>query len=327
MALLLVTLIIVAGCKKKSEVPSVIVTIPIIVTGNFSNLLLNTVDFTGNVTTDGGSTVTKRGFAWSNTNQNPTLDNDTLVSGNGTGSFYSTIKGLKGQTKYYIRAYATNQIGTGYGNTLNVQTIDTTMTDFDNNRYHIVQVGNQVWMAENLKVTHYRNGDIIPEISDGTQWSNLTTGAYCWFNNDQNTYKTLYGALYNWFAVSDARNISPAGWHIPSDAEWTILTTYLGGESEAGGKMKSVGTIEAGSGLWFSPNSSATNETGFSALPGGDRWHDGTIHDLGYYGYWWSATEYDLLDAWPRSLDSVNGWISRVNSYKTSGFSIRCLRD
>jgi len=168
-----------------------------------------------------------------------------ISTGNGAGTFSGRVKGLKGQTMYYIRAYATNNKGTGYGSTFGVTTIDTMITDIDNNHYRIVQIGIQVWMAENLRVTHYRNNQSIPNITDNSAWNGLTSGAYCWYNNDPTGYKSLFGALYNWYAVSDSRDLSPAGWHIPSDAEWTTLTTYLGGESVSGGKMKSTAVISS----------------------------------------------------------------------------------
>ena len=149
-----------------------------------------------------------------------------------------------------------------------------TVTDIDGNTYQTVKIGDQWWMAENLKVTCYRNGDAIPNITDGTTWASLSTGAYCEYNNDINNVAT-YGRLYNWYAVTDSRNIAPAGWHVPSDAEWKQLEMYLGmSQSEAdatgwrgtdeGGKLKEVGTMH-----WNSPNTGATNESGFTALPGG----------------------------------------------------------
>ena len=217
--ILLATLILSSGCKKKSEELMVTGPIPVVLTSNYNNVLLSTVDFKGIVTDDGGFFVKKRGFCWSSTYQNPTIHNDTMVSfGDGAGAFSSTIKGLKGQTKYYIRSYATNNNGTGYGSIFSVKTIDTTITDIDSNHYRIVQIGIQIWMAENLKVTHYLDGEDIPDVTDATKWTNLTTGALCWYNNEPLSYGTIYGALYNWYAVSDSRNLSPAGWHVSAQS-------------------------------------------------------------------------------------------------------------
>jgi uncharacterized protein (TIGR02145 family) len=181
-------------------------------------------------------------------------------------------------------------------------------------------------MAEDLKTTRYRNGDPIPNITDGTEWSNLTTEAYCNFNNNANNVAT-YGRLYNWYAVSDSRNIAPAGWHVPSDEEWQTLEDYLGGPDVAGGKMKTIGTIEEGTGLWYSPNTGATNSSGFSALPAGYRSSNGSFDHLGYFAFFWSATEdYSGLASY-RILNYVGSDVSRYSNLRRSGVSVRCLRD
>ena len=177
-------------------------------------------------------------------------------------------------------------------------------------------------MQENLKVTHYRNGDAIPNVTDNTQWSNLTTAAYCNYNNDINNVAT-YGRLYNWYAVVDNRNLCPTDWHTPTDDEWTILTDYLGGETIAGGKMKEIGTTH-----WLSPNTGATNESGFTALPGGYRsYYVGSFDDITYYAYFWSATEYNSLNAWNRNLDYGYTDVFRYFYDKMYGFSVRCVKD
>lgn len=192
-----------------------------------------------------------------------------------------------------------------------------------------VRIGTQVWLTKNLNVTRYRNGDRIPQVKDPTKWSNLTTGAWCWYNNDSATYAATYGRLYNWYAVNDPRGLAPTGWHVPSDAEWTTLSTFLGGEAAAGGKMKTTGTIEAGTGLWFAPNQGATNSSRFAGLPGGNRFSNGPFLFIGAYGYWWSSTENERFStsAWNRSLYYEVGSIRRGFSTKHHGFSVRCVRD
>jgi Fibrobacter succinogenes major domain (Fib_succ_major). len=150
---------------------------------------------------------------------------------------------------------------------------------------------------------------------------NLTTGAWVHYDNDSQ-YENPYGKLYNWYTVDDPRNVCPTGWHVPTDAEYTLLTDYLGGGSVAGGKMKSTGTQ-----YWLSPNSGATNESGFSGLPGGYRLYYGTFGTIGESGYWWSSTEVDTSNAWYRNLDYYYGYVYRVNYLKKNGFSVRCLRD
>ena len=196
--------------------------------------------------------------------------------------------------------------------------------DIDGNMYNTITIGTQTWMTSNLKTTKYRNGDAIsgPTFTN-TAWAALTTEAYCWHSDNYATYGTVYGALYNWYAVSDAKNIAPLGWHVATDAEWTTLTTYLGGESVAGGKLK-----EAGTSHWLSPNTEATNETGFTALPGGYRFsYDGTFINIGYYGNWWSSTEYGTSSAWGRHMYYNSSNASRNFSSKVNGFSVRCIKD
>ncbi len=196
-----------------------------------------------------------------------------------------------------------------------------TVTDIDGNVYHTVTIGTQVWMVENLKVTQYRNGDPIQYVTDGTAWTNLTTGAYCDYNNTSGNGAT-YGKLYNWYAVDDSRNIAPTGWHVPTDAEWTTLTDYLGGESVAGGKLK-----ETGSTHWVSPNIGADNSSGFWALPGGTRdGNNGSFGNLGVHGDWWSATVNGNI-AWDRDVFNYDATVSHGSDIKKDGNSVRCVRD
>ena len=178
-------------------------------------------------------------------------------------------------------------------------------------------------MAENLKTSVYRNGDAITNVTDGTQWINLTTGAWCNYNNSSSN-ECPYGKLYNWYAVADPRNVCPTGWHVPTDVEWTVLTDYLGGQSVAGGKMRSTTS-------WTPPNTTATNESGFSGLPGGarDDLNGGVFNGIGNAGFWWSSSE-DLsfpANAWSRWLYYSYGTASRYNFIKQDGHSVRCLRD
>jgi uncharacterized protein (TIGR02145 family) len=205
--------------------------------------------------------------------------------------------------------------------TINISSF-TTLTDFDGNTYHAIAIGTQTWMVENLKVTHYRNGEEILYLTDDIVWVASTSGAYCWHNNNPNN-KSNFGSLYNWFAVSDSRNIAPIGWHVPTNDEWAILIDYLGGYELAGGLMKEAGTAH-----WLSPNSSATNVSGFTALPSGRRsYNDGTFSDLGVNGYWWSSTTKDTSSAWDRNLYYSNAWCESYFAGKQYGFSIRCILD
>lgn len=199
-----------------------------------------------------------------------------------------------------------------------------TMTDQNGNTYKTITIGTQTWMAENLRVTKYRNGDPIPNVTDNTAWATLTTGAYCSYGNTANKDDIAsYGRLYNWYAASDSRNIAPLGWHVPTDAEWTTLTTYLSGATVAGGKMKEAGTTH-----WTSPNTSATNESGFTALPSGYRGtNDGTFNYLGNYGNWWSSTAYGAANAWFRFMDYFTAYCCRDDYLKQNGFAVRLVKD
>jgi len=196
-----------------------------------------------------------------------------------------------------------------------------TVTDIDGNTYRTIKVGDQWWMAENLKVTHYRNGDPILNVNEAKNWSSLVTGAYYNYDNDSSNAIT-YGRLYNWYAVSGNRNIAPTGWHVPSNTEWKKLVDYLGGAFVAGGKLKEAGTTH-----WASPNAGASNKSGFAALPGGYRNYNGIFLSMGYYAYFWSSTEYGSYYAWYRRLYCIYAFFSRFNYYKQSGFSVRLVRD
>ncbi|MDD2889614.1 MAG: fibrobacter succinogenes major paralogous domain-containing protein [bacterium] len=194
-------------------------------------------------------------------------------------------------------------------------------TDKDGTAYKTIKIGNQEWMSENLNVEHYRNGDLIPQVQDADEWAKLTTGAWCYYENNSENGKT-YGKLYNWYAVNDSRGLAPAGWHVPSDSEWTILTNYLGGDSLAGGKMKASDTT-----YWKSPNTGSTNESGFSALPGGCRGSSGKFYDMGNYAFWWSTAEVNAENAWNRHLSYISADVSRYYGSKICGYTIRCVKN
>jgi uncharacterized protein (TIGR02145 family) len=201
---------------------------------------------------------------------------------------------------------------------------DNSIKDIDDNVYNTVTIGTQVWMAENLKTTKYKDGTAILLVTDGAAWAALITPGCCWYNNDAATYKATYGALYNWYTVNTGK-LCPTGWHVPTDIEWTTLTTFLGGELVAGSKLKETDVTH-----WLSPNTGATNESGFTALPGGYRFGsfgNGMFFSIGVSGYWWSSTEYNTYNAWYRSVDYDGSDVYRNGSSKNNGFSVRCLRD
>jgi len=196
--------------------------------------------------------------------------------------------------------------------------------DVEGNEYNTTKIGDQRWMVENLRTTKYNDGTEIPLVTDGTEWDDLTTSGYCYYDNDSDEYSVPYGALYNYYVVADTNslNVCPEGWHVPSDTEWTTLTTYLGGTDVAGGKMKETGTF-----YWNSPNTGATNETDFAGLPGGYRSANGSFFNIGNFGFWWSSTENDTSYAWSRYLYYFDVNVNRFDNDKGRGFSVRCLRD
>jgi uncharacterized protein (TIGR02145 family) len=201
-------------------------------------------------------------------------------------------------------------------------TIWVTSSEVEGNIPITVTICTQTWAIKNLNVTKYRDGTPIPYVTNSAEWEALTTGAYCSYNNDP-ANDAIYGKLYNWYAVNDFRKLAPTGYHVPTDAEWTTLTTCLGGEGVAGGNMKETGTAH-----WNSPNTDATNSSGFTGLPGGYRYYFfGSFYDIGSNGFWWSSSESGSTYAWVCLLYYNNGRATRFDDDKKFGFSVRCLRD
>jgi uncharacterized protein (TIGR02145 family) len=203
--------------------------------------------------------------------------------------------------------------------TYNISEIDSIIFTF--NTCTEIQIGELIWMCKNLDVDHYRNGSTIPQIRDLNEWLNLKTGAWCYYNNDSAMGK-IYGRLYNWYAVNDARGLAPKGWHVASHEEWTKLIEYLGDVTVAGGKIKETGTMH-----WNYPNTGATNESGFTALPGGMRGNPGTFRTLGDNGYWWSSTSNDNISSWPLILNFNSPEVDFTPILKYDGLSVRCVKD
>lgn len=327
-----------SSCKKRNEVPVVTET-PVLTTDNVSIVLQTTATCGGNITSEGSDKVLERGICWNNS-QNPTIYNNKTIDGTGKGSFISNLINLTPSTTYYVRAYATNSVGTNYGNQVIFKTtsniLDGTIgsvTDIEGNVYATVYIAGMEWMSANLKVTKYNDGTNIPYIADYSTWSNLTSTAFCWYNAspyslDSINYVNTYGFLYNGYFVDDLVNwnkdICPIGWHVPTDAEWTTLTTYLGGSNIAGKKLKEVGVSH-----WLNNTLLTTNETNFTALPAGYRtWDIGVFCDVGNYGEWWSSTEsiYDSSRVYNIEMKGSLNNVHRDNCRKKDGFSIRCVK-
>jgi uncharacterized protein (TIGR02145 family) len=191
--------------------------------------------------------------------------------------------------------------------------------DADGKFYNTINIGNQVWMAENLSVSRYLNGDVIPQVQNKDEWSRLTTGAWCYYDNNPNNEK-VYGKLYNWYAVNDPRGLAPKGWHVPTDEEWTELIEFLGGETIAGGKMKL-------NKMWEIPNVNATNQSGLSTIPAGIINNNGIFFYLGKYTSFWSSTEKSNIEAWSRGLDYRDADVDIGYDFKTNGLSVRCVKN
>ena len=305
----------------------------------------------GNVTSSNGSEVTACGVCWS-TSQNPTLADAHTTDGSGIGSFTSSITGLSSGTTYYVRAYATNSTGTGYGEQCSFNTWTcgiSTITDRDGNTYNTVLIGTQCWMKQNLKTTKYADGTSIFQGSSSTTQN--TTTAYWYYPNGSSSNKATYGLLYNWKAVmrnsssssanpSGVQGICPTGWHVPSDAEWKQMEIVVGMSQSDADEGQYRGTIAArlcGNTGWTSYNTSIPssnsagntsaverNSSGFSALPAGRSTNGGTV---GNYAYFWSATQGSSTHAWYRILFYQKAGVGRYNGYKYQGYSVRCVRD
>ncbi len=212
-----------------------------------------------------------------------------------------------------------------------------TMIDQEGNVYKTIAIGTQVWMAENLNTSIYRNGDLIPTNLNNAAWSTTTSGAWNYYNNDESN-ECPYGKLYNWYTCVDERGLCPVDWHVPSDVEWSALIEFLdpsmdpfstGAQSLiAGGRMKTIGTTDNSSGFWNAPNTGATNDSGFSSISGGRKLVNfGVYHYMGFYDVWWSNSDFNSTSAWTRTLINSSSSFFRNTDTKQVGMTVRCLRD
>ncbi len=320
---------------------------PSVTTSPVSALTTTTARSGGDVTDDGSSPVTSRGICWSTSN-NPTISDAHTDNGSGSGAFTSNLTDLTPNTIYYLRAYATSLDGTGYGEEISFATLDVgqVITDYDGNVYYSVEIGDQSWMTQNLRVTHYADGTPIPHIELNSEWDSLgiSDKAWCWYQNLA-TYKETHGALYTWAAAtnnqdsednpSGIQGVCPDGWHLPSDAEWKQLEMHLGMSqleadkyalwrgTDEGGRLKEPGTD-----IWGTPNTGGTNTSGFSAVPGGHRRADGSFNNLGYSVEYWTATKMPFSEfVLFRSLFYDKATVYRDSQMEDSGISVRCVKD
>ena len=331
----------VRGDAPPEEVPVADLELAEIRTDPVSDITASAAVGGGTIADDGGSPVSERGIVWS-ISREPTLENNRgmTLSGSGSGSFMASMSGLLPDATYHVRAFAVNEAGIAYGEPVSFTTppevVFGTVRDIDGNEYRTIDIGNQVWMAENLRTSRYRNGEDITYVMSNSEWEGLNqeeTGAWAFYNNHAGNEP--YGLLYNWYAVNDFRGLCPTGWRVATDQDWQQMELYLGmnrNEANAtgwrgqnanvGGKLKAEGTE-----FWRSPNTGATNESGFTALAGGYRFTSGSFSYLSFFGYWWTSTEADATTAWRRLLFNNRDSINRMNYDKRYGFSVRCVQN
>jgi uncharacterized protein (TIGR02145 family) len=342
-SLIVFFVIIIVSCKKEEDESKSY--LPAITTTNVTSVLLKSAVCGGNITSDGNSIITQRGVCYS-TKANPTINDFITKDGDGTGNFTSHISGLTSGTKYYVKAYAKNNTGANYGDAFTFTTADSIVTDIDKNTYKTIQIGNQIWMAENLRTTKYKNGASIHKIinsakfSENTEWKYCTTPAYCWYSNDSVTYSKTYGALYNWYTV-DTEYLCPAGWHVPTDDEWTKMEDYLIAEgynydgsttdykyAKALASTTSWNSSTVVGAIGNTDFSAKRNITGFNALAGGFcQEGSGQYSYLGTTGYWWSSSKRFIDYSIYRSLSYDSYSVFMLYRTKQSGFSVRCVRN
>ncbi len=318
------------GCKKNDE-------IPVVKTGTVSDITDISATITGNTINSAKGNIYNRGLCWSNNLTEPNINEDNqYVEGFGDGSFTIYLGDLTPGTKYYVRAYATNSAGTGYGDVVSFTTTGTitgdivfnpdltygTVTDTLGNQYKTIQIGTQTWMAENLKTTRLNDYTEIANITGFTEWQNFESPAYCWYLNDTK-YTGTFGALYNYYTVNTGK-LCPTGWHVPGYEEWSTLFNYLGTTNNLGNLLRESGTTH-----WMVTSTDVKNSTGFTALPGGWRNIESVnFSDMGYSGCFWAIPEND--SKYNNVVFLFQGtWEGILFSEQTSKFgsSVRCVKN
>lgn len=310
------------------EFTTLIVADPDLSTGAVSSITDVSATVGGNVTADNGGAITERGLCWS-TSENPTVEDEFVAAtlGEGTGEFTANLTSLEMGTTYYVRAYAENSAGTSYGDAV---TFNTLLRDVDNNLYEVVRIGSALWMAENLATTTFNiDNEEIPTVATGAEWIALTGPGYCWYQDNETEFKPLYGALYNWFAASNA-NLCPTGWHVPTELEFRALEVALGMSANDAAIREWRGTNQ-GTQLKSTERWSAlpgTNSSGFNALPAGFRiYTTGQFQNVGNIAYFWSTTSDSDLRAMARQLDYLHENVYSGAAMKVAGKSVRCVKN
>jgi len=327
----IIFIILIHGCSTNNGVTTVVPAAPTNLTGVAISATQINLSWLDNATNEVGYKIQRKTAGGSFTD----------VGSTGTDISTFSDLGLTNNTAYTYRVYAFNAAGNSlqYSNEITITTSTnggggSSVTDVDGNIYPTVQICNQVWTAKNLDVSHYRNGDIIPQVTDPTTWANLTTGAWCYYNNDA-ANGPIYGKLYNWYAVNEPRGLAPIGYHVPSDIEWSTVINCLGGDSVAGGAMKEAGLIH-----WGNPNTGyigGSNSSGFTALPGGIRvqygYNSQAVLSPGLFGnihsdgVWWTSTDTNSPSAWSYDMPYESNGTGRSDFNKAVGISVRCIKD
>ena len=332
------------------------INVPVLTTQAITEIDRHTAVSGGDITSDGGGTISSRGVCWG-TSPAPTIENDKTEDGEGTGSFVSNLSELESNTTYYVRAYATNEAGTGYGNEIEFTTLqEGIVMDIDGNVYPTVIIGDQEWMAENLRVRNYRTGDPIPTNLDNDAWTTTNDGAYTVFDYNNSNAEGIdseeqmaetYGLLYNWFAVGDSRGLCPEGWRVPTSDEWNDLTDYIIATEPdidtmtVARAIKSCRQINSPLGgecntdihpYWRENDEHiGTDIYGFGALPAGFRHNtSGNFSWLTSRGFYWSSTEFadnPEVSANYRRMFFTHSMVERIATNKRIGFSVRCIKD
>ena len=291
--------------------------LPTITTNPVTSITKTTAVSGGNISSDGGSPILARGIVWNKTGNPPQIGTDSIRTDASltTGSYSLNPGNLNSGITYYVSAYATNAVGTAYGNQLTFTTQP--VLDTIGNQYTTITINGKEWFKENLKTTKYANGDSIENVPTAGDWGLRTSGAWAYYNNDVNNNSSL-GKLYNWYAVTDVKGLCPTGWHVATDADWTSLTSNYGTDAAAGNELKAITT-------WTTPNSN-TNSSGFGALPGGGR---GGLDfgDLNNKGFWWTSTLFDASSSYARRLEYNTDTVIRYSENNKYGFSVRCVKN
>ncbi len=319
------------SCKKSEEPSPINPSTALAATNDATTVGQRWATLNGTVNANNISTTVTFEYDTTTSFTNTITADPATVTGNTSTSVSAVVTGLIPNQKYYFRIKAVNSSKTAYGNDKSFKTSDTTrgpitfnpeltydsVADIDGNIYKTILVGSQVWMAENLNTTKFNDGSDIPFVIGKSAWAGLSTPGYCYYNHDS----VDYGALYNWPAVQTGK-LCPSGWHVASDEEWTTLATYLESVNRDAGALKEAGSLH-----WSSPNFGATNETGFTSLPGGYRNSYGVFGSIKRYGYWWSSTESSSNEAFYRAMNFNYSDMDRSSSNKKGGFSVRCIRN